>query len=461
MKNLFVVKFLLAFSILIAVSSCTDDPKEVVLDGISIDGQPTTIKLEAVVVSEIASTSAKLQSGVVALDADYAIIDVGFVYSSSNSLPSESDNKAAQGSIEGVSGLDVNLTSLDPTTIYYARAYVETDKGFGFGNVVAFTTAEAAADVIVINEGNFASGDGSLSTFNTITDETKLSVFASANGFPIAATIQNALVYDDKIFAITNVADKLEVIDLETFKFEAYINTGLSNPFSFAAIGDKAYVTNWGTLNYDTYAWEGSFIAVVDLESYVITDSIMLNVQPQHVIAVDDYFYVANVGSNSISVYNSENDQEVASIEVSASPDRMVVDANNNLWVFCNSGNLVRVDTETNSVETTISGVQGAGYNEKMVINSEGNKLYYLSSSGWPDYNTAIYELSITATSAPTTPVVSGLNYYGLGISLDNELYVTDAKAFQGNGTVYRYNLDGTEINSFPAGRGPNGFIFR
>lgn len=105
--------------------------------------------------------------------------------------------------------------------------------------------------------------------------------------------------------------------------------------------------------------------------------------------------------------------------------------------------------------------MQGSGYNEKMVINEAGDQLYYLSSSGWPDYNTAIYMLGIDANAAPTEAVVSGANYYGLGISPDDELYVTDANAFQGNGTVYRYSLDGTEINSFSAGRGPNGFIFR
>ncbi len=317
------------------------------------------------------------------------------------------------------------------------------------------------ADVVVINEGNFSSGDGTFSTFNSVTGEVNLSVFASRNGFPVAASIQNAIVFDEKIFAVTNASDKIEVIDLETFESEAVIASGFSNPFSFAAIGDKGYVTNWGTFNNSTFLYENSFITIIDLSDYTVVDSIERAVQPQHVIAVGGFFYVSNVRENTVTVFDPTDDEVETDIDVSAGPDRMVIDSGDDIWLICNSGDMVKIDTETNTVEKTISGIQVAGFNERMVINDDRDQIYYLSSSGWPDYNTAIYSIGLDATTAPADPIVSGSNYYGVGISPDDILYIADANAFQGNGTVYRYDLEGTEIGQFNAGRGPNGFIFR
>lgn len=320
---------------------------------------------------------------------------------------------------------------------------------------------ESLADVMVINEGNFQSGDGTFSTYNSQTGEVQLSVFAAANGFPLGAAIQHAVLFEGNVYAVTNASDKLEVIDGESFESIGYIDTGLSTPYAFAATGDKGYVTNWGTFNSESGSYEGSFIAVVDLDAYTITTTIPREVRPQGVVAVGDYFYVANVDGSTVTVFDAEDDKMVTDISVSEHPDRMVVDAEGDIWLICNSGNIVEIDAATNTVVRTISDVQHIGFNEKMVINDEGDKLYYLSSSGWPDYETAVYELETSAIAAPAEPIISGQNFYGVGISLDDIVYVADANAFQGNGSVIRYQLDGTRIDSFAAGRGPNGFIFR
>ena len=321
--------------------------------------------------------------------------------------------------------------------------------------------SDPGADVIIINEGNFSSADGTLSTFNTFSDEVDLSVFASTNGFPLAATIQNAVIVGDKIYAVTNAADKLEVIDLETFESLAHINAGLSTPYSFAASGDKGYLTNWGTYNSETYGYDDPFIAVVDLTNHTISTTIERSSKPQYVVSVGGFFYVSNPDAGTVTVFDATDDQVETDIDVSSGPDRMVIDMNGNIWVICNSGNIDVIDTETNVIEKTITGIQVTGFNEKMTINDSGDKIYYLSSSGWPDYNTSIYEIGLDATDAPSEPLLSGTNYYGIGISKESILYVGDANAFQGNGSVFRYNLEGTEIDQFPAGRGPNGFLFR
>ena len=461
MKKFYLLWAPVFFIACILLTSCSGDDGEIVLDGITIDGQGTKIKVEPITVNSGSGTAITLHSKLISLDPDIAIKDAGFVWAEDNTQPTTADHAIALGPFDEPGPLQASIDQLKPEMTYYVRVYIGAESGTGYGNVVAFTTPEQPADVIVINEGNYQSGDGSFATYNSLTEKSTLSVFASANGYPIGGTIQRAKIYQDQIYAVTNAADKLEVMDAGSFESITYLNSGFANPHAFAATGDKGYVTNWGIYNSETWMYENSFITILDLTSHQVVDSLMLDDQPQDVVAVKDYFYVSNVMSNTIMVIDASNDQVVKHIEVAQGPDRMAVDAEDNIWVICTSGNLVKVNTSDQAVEKTISGLQVSGFNEKMVINSSGDKLYYLSAGMWPDYESAVYELDIHATSAPDEPVITGNNFHGVGISPDNILYVADANAFQGNGSVIRYSLEGVKLSSFAAGRGPNGFIFR
>lgn len=319
---------------------------------------------------------------------------------------------------------------------------------------------DLTADVIIINEGNFRSADGSLSTFNSSTAQASFSVFASVNGFPLAATVQNAIVEGGHIYAVTNEADKVEVIASSDFQSVATVRQGFNSPYSVAIIGDKAYVTNWGELNA-TWEWEHSFISILDLTNYAVIDSIQVSELPQHVLAVGNEFYVSNVGSNTLSIYNSTTDEWVTDIVVSSGPDKMVLDADGDVWVLCTSGNLVEVDPTTQTVKQTLSNISASGFNEKMVIDEAGENLYFLSAGTAPDYEKEVYTVDVTGATPQPVKLTSGKNFYGIGVSPDGELYVADNKAFQGVGEVFIYDQDGMKINSFISGRAPNGFIFR
>ena len=329
------------------------------------------------------------------------------------------------------------------------------------------------ADVIVVNEGNFNSADATLSAYNSSTGQVFLSVFASTNGFPFAGTLQNVVEYQDKYFAVISNTDKLEVLNKSDFKSVATIKPGSSapikfaSPFSFAAVGNKGYISNWGTYNPSTWGYDNPSIVVVDLTNYTITGKIDVTERPQHLLAIGNKIYVSDVTSNTISIINTSTDQiEANKIAVGKNgPDKMLLDANNKLWVICRSKNLVRINPATNEVEATIENIESLGFNAKLVTNGEKNKLYYMASKYAPDYSytdAKIFEIAITATSAPANPIITGRNFYGLGVHpKTGVIYVADANAFQSNGTIIRYKNDGTEMDSFAAGKGPNGFIFR
>lgn len=323
------------------------------------------------------------------------------------------------------------------------------------------------ADVIVINEGNFGSSDAALSTYNSLDETVSLSVFAQKNGFPFGAIIQNAILHEERIYVVCQNPSKVEVLDAQSFESIATIQPSFAdpiqfaNPFGIAVVGNKAFVSNWGTYNSSTFGFDNSFLVEIDLSNFSIAQKIDRAIQAQNILAHNGNIYISNVGANSITRLNPDNLQ-TTDITTASSPDAMQIDANGNLWVLCRSGNLQKIDLTTNTVSQTISDVPVSGFNEKMAINSAGNKLYVLSSTGFNPSTSAVYEISASATTAPSEALITGENFYGIGVHpSSNFIYLSDNNGFQGNGTCLIYSELGSQITSFAAGRGPNGFLFR
>lgn len=88
-------------------------------------------------------------------------------------------------------------------------------------------------------------------------------------------------------------------------------------------------------------------------------------------------------------------------------------------------------------------------------ISPDGETIYYL--------NNGVNQLSIYASSLPTTSIISqnGALFYGLGISPTNDVYVSDAVDYVQAGIVYRYDSTATLIHQFLVGIIPQGFWFK
>lgn len=314
----------------------------------------------------------------------------------------------------------------------------------------------------IINEGNFTQANGSISFYDIDSNKVVSDVFKLENGREIGATIQNMYEYIGRLYIVTNNPGKIEIVDNKTFKSIATINNGLNNPFSFAAVGSRAYVSCWGIFNNTTFKYDNPYIAIIDLENNTVLNTLARNAQPQHLLAIEPFIYVGNVNSSVISVLNTVNNLFEASITVPAGPDQMMLDANNKLWVMCRSGSFVRINPISNSVETTISGIQTAGFNEKFVMNGGKNRIYYLAPEPFPSSNVKVFLLNTNATSAPTTPLITGQNFYGIGVDpVGNTIYIGETGGFTANAKVFRYNVDGTFRDNLTAGIAPNGFFFR
>jgi len=320
--------------------------------------------------------------------------------------------------------------------------------------------------VIIINEGNFGSADGSLSFYDKDSSKVSNSIFEAENDRQLFAIIQNMRFFDDRGYIVTNSDDKIEVVDAANLESIKTIKDDIENPYDIAVVDGLAYVSNWGALTPD-FTYLDSRVTIIDLSTSEVIKDIVTKEFPSGVLAVDKQVYVAVGSSDEVFVIDTESNNVTDTITVPIGPKSFQLDKNGKLWVMCTgtfanpAGNLARINPGDNTVESTIS-LENQSPNGKIALNGTADQLYYLTSVGYDPPSNAVFVFDITSDSAPTEPLIEGTNFYGLGVDPEtNTIYIGDSNGFQGNGTVIRYNPDGTEMDNFAVGRGPSGFAFR
>ncbi len=307
--------------------------------------------------------------------------------------------------------------------------------------------------VLVLNEGNFLSGNGTIDAFDLTSGEVENAVYEAA------ATIQTAREIDDNVYLVANAPDRVDVLNKELTMINR-IDLGLDNPIDVATVGNRAYITNWGNIGTAFSETPDSYVAIVDLDSHLVIDSVMLSLRPQRIIALNGLLYIANEGGASITVLDPL-DLSTVDVVVPDGPSNLIADNNERIWVLCTSGSLVALDSDNLVIEVEISGLVSGGFNEKMALNSSTNMLYFLGGSNATfTGQTTVYQVDLD-TEQVTPLVQGGFAFYGVGVnSTTDEIFVGDSNAFQSTGTAFRYDAQGNLVDQFATGIGPNGFVF-
>lgn len=309
--------------------------------------------------------------------------------------------------------------------------------------------------VLVINEGNFGAGDGTVTFYDPGSKTATEDIFGLVNdGLALGDIVQSMTVVNDEAYIVVNNDNKVEIANVNTFEAIHTINDVLL-PRYFVTANGKGYLTEWVSFV------ETGRVSVIDLATHAILKSITTDFGAENLVVVGDKIFVSNNFTNTVSVINTTTDAVVKTIEVASSPGEFVIDAQNKVWVICggdyqeNNGELVQIDPSTESVVKTIE--LSRNVSAKLATDKTKNALYYYSGK-------SIYKVATSATTPPASSLITEANaigFYGLDIDANtNIIYAGDAKGFASNGVVFRYNLDGSFIDSFSAGRGPNGFIF-
>ena len=341
--------------------------------------------------------------------------------------------------------------------------------------------------VFVLNEGNYQFSNASLSFYDPQADTVANNLFYKANNAPIGDVAQSMALVDGELYIVVNNSNYIYKVDANTIKCDItkpYKLTGFYSPREMHFVSpNKAYVTDL----IGTNLW------IVNPQEMTHTGSVAMGNTTEKMLQVGNELYVSNwsyyytdayshESYNTVQVVDLNNDVKVADIVVGKEPNTMAADKNGHVWVLCEGRSW---DTEVDEEEvpygenptlweidpmlkTAVCRYEFKGPYEDddeilgvattLRANRSGDKLFMIYNSEVRLFDIATLSLS---EDFRITPEPQGLFY---NMTLDpktGDLYITDAKNYVMNGTVYRYSEDGVLLASFKAGIIPSAMLFK
>lgn len=308
--------------------------------------------------------------------------------------------------------------------------------------------------VFIINEGNFRSGNGSISFFSYDSMKIYNKVFRAANERPLGDVPYSMGFTGNKAYILVNNSDKIEVVGTNTMKSVATLGKVVSPRYISFVTSQKAYVTS---LYSDS-------LRIIDLQSETAVGFVPVKNTTESIVTVSAKAYVANwSGGSKIFTIDIHTDEVTDSLEVGVEPESMVVDRNKTLWVLCNGGwkrehyaELVAINTETNEIIRRFNFPLITDSPTCLQIDGTGQYLYYLHGG--------VRKMDIHAQSLPASTFIpqAGYSFYRMGVNPYNgEIFVTDARDYVNRGIVLRYSPEGTLLSSLDADVIPGNLFFK
>lgn len=310
----------------------------------------------------------------------------------------------------------------------------------------------SAKKVYVINEGNYGSGNASMSLYDTGNNEVIENFYQTQNtSAPMVGDVAQSLSnINGNFYLVVNNSGKIIVCDNQFKKFTQII--GLSSPrYVLPITNQKAYVSDYNA----------NAISIIDLNSNIKTGSISCGGWTEQMTIIYNKAFVTNIKRNYTYVINTVNDTKADSINVGPNAGSIVIDKIDKVWILSSGDNtnsvlakLSRIDPLTNQIEVSFQFPQSNSPNS-LCLNKTKDTLYYL--------NGGIYKMPISSSTLPTSEFIAKgtKNFYGLGINPnDYTLYAADALDYVQKSNIYIYDANGNQKTYFKAGINANGFYF-
>ncbi|MEI6434573.1 MAG: DUF5074 domain-containing protein [Bacteroidota bacterium] len=314
--------------------------------------------------------------------------------------------------------------------------------------------------IFVVNEGNYTWGNASVTYIENKSNIIIQDIFRKSNDRSLGDVAESMKIANNLGYLVINNSNRIEVVSLKDFKSVKTI-TGLDSPRYLEIVdSNKAYVTNLK-----------KNISIINLQTNTVIGTIQINGWTENLIGFDKYMLVTSIGGYTepssirkpkILVIDTQTDAIVDSIETGKEPIGLVIDKKQKVWALCTGGydqyeapSLIRINPELRLIEKVFTFPDPKKVPSRLSINTTGDTLYFL--------NEGVYQMPVTSVALPDQPLIQsdGRLFYGLAIHPGTgKIFVSDAIDYVQNGMVYQYNIDGTLISSYAAGRIPGSFCF-
>jgi hypothetical protein len=314
--------------------------------------------------------------------------------------------------------------------------------------------------VLVLNEGS--AGQGSVSFIGNDLATFTQDAYTQVNPTDLLGKYVQSIFFDgDNAYIIAGGSNKITVVNRNTFKIIAKIETGLVAPRYGVAKDGKAYVTNANTYSYTNPATGNTddYVAVINLTTNTVESKIELNATANRIVLENGKLYITEPYNNSkLLVVNPSTKALETPISIGNSADTM--EAKDGVLYVLRSpygvaSEIVKVKLSDQSLTkiTFPDALQGAKN-----LDIEQNKIYYT-------LGTSVYGISLSAAEASNTAIFSYVStskfgkMYGFAVK-NNRIFIADGGDFTANSKAYVYSTTGTLEKEFTVGVGPNGFYF-
>ena len=312
----------------------------------------------------------------------------------------------------------------------------------------AAVSLSSAKKVYVVNEGNYTSGNSSVSLFDKQNGTVVEDIYYTQNNSNLGDVAQSMCSANGKYYVVVNNSGRIAVCD-QQFKKTAQINGLMSPRYMLAVSNQKAYVSDY----------KANALSIIDLNANSKTGSIPCAGWTEHMVMIYNKVFVSNVRKEFVYVINTVSDKIEDSVFVGKNVSGLVIDKYDKLWVLCSgdetvTARLSKINPIDNKLEAFWHFTMPAAP-EKLSANGTKDTLYFI--------NTHVYRMSILDSNLPTTAFIERGNkvFYGLGVDPnDSRIYLADVVDYVQKSNIYVYSANGGLVHNFKAGIIANGFYF-
>lgn len=328
-----------------------------------------------------------------------------------------------------------------------------------------------------LNEGNMGMNRASIDLFDARQGTYTTDIYSERNPNVIKelGDVGNDIkIYGNKVYAVINCSNKIEVLDKWTARRLKVIN--VPNCRYMAFHGDKAYVSSYsGPVAIDPNA-EIGFVAEIDTTTLELTRKVTVGYQPEEMVIHEGKLYVANSGGyrvpdydRTVSVVDLVTFKEIKKIDVGINLHRMQIDKRGDIYVssrgdyYHTPADMFVIDTKTDKVAYQL----GFGASDMCM---SGDSLYFYSVewSYLTNSNKITYGIFDTRTKQVVNDkiITDGMDKYimipyGLQINPETkDIYIADAQNYVVTGYIYCFSPEGKMKWRVLAGNIPGHFAF-
>lgn len=329
----------------------------------------------------------------------------------------------------------------------------------------------------LLNEGNMGMNRASIDLFNYRTGSYTTDIYSERNPTVVKelGDVGNDIkIYGNKVYAVINCSNKVEVIDKWSAKRIKKIDIPNCRYVTFNK--DKAYVSSYsGPVAIDPNA-ELGFVAEIDTATLEIKRKVIVGYQPEQMVVHKGKLYVANSGGyrvpnydRTVSVIDLETFTEIKKIDVGINLYSMQIDSRGDIYVssrgdyYGTPSNLFVIDTNTDEKKMQLD-IPVLG----MCLVDDALYFYSVAWSYLTNSNKITYGILDTKTKKVISDkiITDGTDKqimipYGLQVNSETkEIYITDAQNYVVTGYIYCFTPEGRLKWKTTAGNIPAHFAF-